>query len=145
MPQAVRAMKAAALCLLFLAGCAASATPPEPIRISRGWKGGEARFVGELRLKKGCIVAGAGKSWATPLFNPEATFGKDHRAIREGSRPAIAFGQKFAAGAAILRDDGRGWSMADVEQFYGVKIPVACPRRDVVRLHDLVAIEENPQ
>ena len=144
MPQVVRAMKAAALCLLFLAGCAASA-PPEPIRISRGWKGGEARFVGELRLEKGCIVAVAGTSRATPLFDPDATLSEDHRAIREGDRPAVAFGQRFAAGAATLRDDGRGWSIEDVEQFYGVKIPAACPRRDVMRLHDLVVIDEDPQ
>lgn len=143
MPPAVRAMRAAALCLLFLAGCAVSPVQPEPIRISRGWFGGEARFVGELRLENDCIVAGAGESWATPLFDPEATLGENRRSIREGDRPALAFGQRFAAGAATLRDDGRGWSIADIEDFYGVAIPAACPKRDVVRLHDLVVIEES--
>ena len=134
MPPAICAMRAAALCLLCLAGCAVTPVQPEPIRIARGHFGGEARFVGELRFKNGCLVAGAGESWATPLFDPEATLGEDRRSIREGDRPAVRFGQKFGAGAAHLRNNGRGWSIADIEQFFGVIIAAACPKRDVVRL-----------
>lgn len=131
-------MVTATALLLLSAGCVAATASAEPIRITRGWHGGEARFAGELRVEHGCIVAISGSRRLTPLFDADQALGAD-------ARTALPIGQKFQAGAAHLRDDGRGWSVADIERFYGVSIPSACPTRNIVRLHSLEAISEEQQ
>ena len=113
---------------------------PTLISITRGNLGGEARYVGKLRIEHRCIVAVLGKRLATVLFDPETTLGKDLQSLNERSRSPIRFGQSFAAATAVLRDNGRGWPIADIESFYGVIIPARCPHRDVIRLRHLAPI-----
>lgn len=55
---------------------------------------------------------------------------------------SIRFGERISGGAATLRDAGRGWPSRDIERFYGVTIPAACPKRDVMRLHHMEPIPE---
>lgn len=98
---------------------------------------GEARFVGELRFHNGCLVAVAGAKVATPILDRDVILQPDGSAIddvRHGLQ--IPVGKRFAAGAAWLRDDGSGWSIADIESSFGIHIPNGCPVETIVRLHD---------
>ena len=113
---------------------------PILISITRGNFGGEARFVGKLRIENRCVVAVLGTRLATVLFDPETTLGADLQSLSERGRAPILFGQSFAAATAVLRDNGRGWPIADIESFYGVNIPARCPHRDVIRLRRLAPI-----
>lgn len=108
---------------------------PILISITRGNFGGEARFVGKLH-----VVAFLGKRRANVLFDPETTLGEDLQSLSERDRAPILFGQSFSAATAVLRDNGRGWSIADIKSFYSVNIPARCPHRDVIRLRHLAPI-----
>lgn len=99
--------------------------------------GGEARFVGELGFRNGCLVAIAGAKVATPIFDRDVVLRADGSAIndiRHGLQ--IPVGKRFAAGGAWLRDNGSGWSIADIEGASGAHMPPGCPVETVVRLHD---------
>ena len=101
--------------------------------------GGEALFAGKLIEREGCLVAVADGTFATPIFDPGVVLTPEGRAIwdvRQGLN--VPIGRSFRAGAAWLRDDGRGWSVADIEAFYGTRIPAGCSTHDVIRLHDFV-------
>lgn len=114
---------------------------PNIINITRGYYGGEARFEGDLRIENGCVVAGSSSLRATPLFDADVMVGKDRQSLTQAGRVTVLFGQRFTAGSANLRESGRGWSIADIERFFGIKIPPSCPRRNIVRLHNIVVIE----
>lgn len=110
------------------------------ISITPGKFGGEARFVGKLRIENGCVVAVLGKRRATVLFDAGTTLGADLQSLSESGGAPILIGQSFAAATAVLRDNGRGWPIADIESFFGVNIPARCPHRAVIRLRRLEPI-----
>lgn len=99
--------------------------------------GGEALFTGKLFERNGCLVAGTDEVFATPVFDPGVTLtagGKTIRDVRKGVE--VPIGRPFRAGTAWMRDDGTGWSVADIEMFFGTRIPPGCPTDNVIRLHD---------
>lgn len=122
--------------VLILSGCAAHNGDGNPITIARPAFGGEAGFYGSVELQRGCIVTGGDRP-ETVLFDPDVTLTDDRSGIRDGPDGAVIFfGRKTWAGAAGLREGGKGWSIADIEEFFGVIIPKHCPTNEVVRLHD---------
>ena len=99
--------------------------------------GGEARFVGELGIRDGCLVAITGAKIATPIFDRDVVLQPDRGGvddIRHGLH--IPIGKRFSAGGAWLRENGSGWSIADIERVSGAQIPVRCSGQTVIRLHD---------
>jgi hypothetical protein len=128
------------LAILIVGGCAANCGPPQLVRIAKPLFGVEALHIGTIEVRGGCVVAGGGdRRPATVLFDPDVTLVDGNAAFRDGrSGVVVRFGQKFHAGAAILRGNGKGWSLRDIEKFFGVKLPKTCPTNDVVRLHDFI-------
>lgn len=123
----------------FLAGCSIEihkkqitimTTTPDKM-------GGEAAFVGKLIIQNGCLVAITGKKVATPIFDPGVTLQPNRLAINDPRNSRhIRIGQSFRAGTAWMRDSGNGWSVSDVETFFGVRVPSKCPTASIIRLHD---------
>lgn len=123
-----------------LLGCAAG-VPGGHITIatitSSNLFGGEALFSGKLFKRNGCLVAEADDSFATPIFDPGVTLASDGKTIRDGGLGVgVPLGRPFRAGAAWLRGDGQGWSIPDIETFFGTRLPPGCPTENVIRLHD---------
>lgn len=123
-----------------LLGCAADIPGGRltiaPITASKIF-GGEAAFWGKLLERDGCLVAGAGETFTTPIFEPNVMLtpgSKTIRDVRQGVE--VPIGRAFRAGTAVLRENGGSWSVADIETFYGMRIPPGCPIDDVIRLHD---------
>lgn len=120
---------------LVLSACAANAADGDPITIARHAFGGEALYNGILKLRRGCIVTGGDRP-ATVLFDPDVTLTDDRTAVRDGPDGVLVpFGVTVFAGSAVLREAGAGWSLAEIEEFFGVDIPDVCPTDEVVRLH----------
>jgi len=40
-----------------------------------------------------------------------------------------------------LRENAKGWPISDIERFYGVTIPAACPKDDIMRLRNMEVLE----
>lgn len=99
--------------------------------------GGEARFEGEFKIRGNCVVVGS--TWkGLPIFDPSVRLTETGDTIldsRTGVR--VAVGERFSASAAFLRDEGRGWSLSDIEQATGVAIPKGCGTNMIVRLRDI--------
>jgi len=126
-------------------GCAAH-QPARPLAIatitSAFTHGGQARFAGRLIERDGCLVATDGVNVATPIFDPGATLGADRKTISDTRAGVeVPIGRPFRASAAWLRDHDQGWSVADIETFYGTRIPPGCPTNNVIRLHDFEMAE----
>lgn len=128
--------------VITLAGAwTAHAVPAQPITIARPAFGGQALFEGRITLRNGCFTTDS-EYPATILFDPDVTLSETKKAIRHGAGGAvIALGNPSRASAAWLRQDNNGWSIEDIETFYGVEIPINCPTANVVRLHDFEPIE----
>lgn len=131
---------------MSLPGCAADA-PGGSLTIatitSSYTLGGEALFSGQLVKRNGCLVASAGKGFATPIFDPGVTLAADGNTIDDVRHNVqVPIGRPFRAGAAWLRGDGQGWPIRDIEAFFGTRIPPGCPTDNVVRLHDFVITGE---
>jgi hypothetical protein len=98
--------------------------------------GGEARFEGELHIRENCIVVGSGRT--LPIFDPSVRLTETGDAIldsRTGVR--IAVGEHFSAAAAFFRDEGRGWSLSDIERATGVDVSEGCDTDAIVRLRNI--------
>ena len=126
--------------MLVLSGCA-TGTHRDKIAIltvtTDRQFGGEARFSGEWRIRNGCLVASAGKRVATPIFDTGVILQPDASAIRHARNGVrISVGQRFHAGTAWIRNNGGGWSVSEIEAFFGIRIPSGCPTADIIRLHD---------
>jgi hypothetical protein len=141
-------MRAALLVPLVLAtvGCAAD-VPRQRLTIatiaSSNLFGGEALYRGKLVERAGCIVAAADGSFATPIFDPGVTLADDGEALVDAHEGVqVPIGRLFEAGTAWLRDDGEGWSLAEIDSFYGTRIPPGCPTDNVIRLHDFEVTEQ---
>lgn len=104
--------------------------------------GGEALFSGTLIARDGCLVANANEGYATPIFDPGVILSQSGKAIKDvWEGVEIPIGRSFRAGTAWLRDGGQGWSVGDIERFYGTRIPASCPTDNVIRLHDFELTE----
>lgn len=126
---------------LALSGCATAAIEAQPITIDRDAFGGEALFVGSIESIDGCIVTRRTNS--TVLFDQGVNMLPTGDGVFDpATGNTIRFGERISGGAATLREDGRGWPVRDIERFYGVTIPAACPKRDVMRLHNMEPIPE---
>lgn len=138
MSAAISKMKAfwPGLAILFAAGCAANSGRPHLVRIAKPLFGGEALYTGAIGVHRGCVVTEGGGKRATILFDPDVTLVDGGTAIRDGLGVVIKFGERVRPGAATLRQNGRGWSLHDINAFYGVELPENCPQDEVVRLHD---------
>ena len=124
-----------------LSGCATAAIEAQPITIDRDAFGGQALFGGSIESIDGCIVTG--RSNSTVLFDQGVTLLPTGDGVFDpATGNSIRFGERISGGAAVLRDAGRGWPIHDIERFYGVTIPAACPKRDVMRLHHMEPIPE---
>jgi hypothetical protein len=134
------------ICLLGLAimltgGCAASGGPPQLVRIAKPLFGGEAGFAGSVEVHRGCVVTMHNGRPQTVLFDSDVALVSDGTGFRDGSDgKIIRFGQEFRAGAAEIRRKGKGWSLKDIQAFFGAKLPENCPKDEVVRLHDFTPV-----
>ena len=130
------------LAILFASGCSANGGPPQLLRIAKPWFGGEAAYTGAIEIHRGCVVAVGGGKRATILFDPDVMLVDGGTAIRDGSSgEVIRFGEQVHAFAAILLSGDRGWSVHDIQSFYGVKLSESCPKDEVVRLHDFKPVD----
>jgi hypothetical protein len=129
--------------LALLAAAAAPAPAPADERPaiatigSENMFGGEALFTGRLAVRDGCLVADFGSGVATPVFDPGVILSPDGKTLHDPAQGSeLPLGRRFSAGSAWMRDGGTGWTVAEIEAFYGTRIPPGCPTHNVIRLHD---------
>lgn len=129
-----------AWCLVVVLTACSTTHGEMPLTIARDAFGGGAQFVGRLQMSKGCVVAtGAFGEPSTVLFDPDIRLTGDGAALFDPQTGrTIRFNVPIAGGAAELRSDGNGWAVADIERFFGVRMPANCPRDAVMRLHDMI-------
>lgn len=102
--------------------------------------GGEALFRGHIELRGRCVVAvGPTGKPSLPIFDATVSLNEAGDGIVDArSGLQIAIGERFHAAAATFRDDGEGWSLADIEGATGVRLPKDCGDT-IVRLRDMEA------
>lgn len=126
-----------------LSGCAAALIEAQPITIDRDAFGGQALFQGSIAAIDGCIVTRGYRGNSTVLFDHGVTLLPTGDGVFDpATGNSIRFGARITGGAAVLRDAARGWPIHDIERFYGVTIPAACPKSDLARLHDMEPVQE---
>lgn len=126
---------------MALSGCATTMIQAQPITIDRDAFGGQALFLGSIAAIDGCIVTRGGNS--TVLFDRGVTLLPISDGVFDlATGNSIRFGARISGGAATLRDAGRGWPIDDIESFYGVTIPAACPKENMIRLHHMEPVQE---
>lgn len=124
--------------LSFLAACQTALAHPQLIAIASPAMGGEALFHGTLAIKKGCVVSLGGQRIAAVLFDPGVTLSEDRtRIIDPRAHGNVRLAVPIFGGTAHLRENGKGWSIVDIERFFGVTIPAGCPTKNVMRLHGM--------
>lgn len=129
--------------LLGLTACAGAAPVAQPVTIARPAFGGEAQFRGQLAMEKGCIVAFGTRKSINVLFHPGVKLLDAGQGVSDpATGQSIRFGEPVTGGAASLRDNGRGWSISDIESFYGVSLP---PRLPASECHALASFHPNPR
>lgn len=135
-------LRVASLVAFGLVSCAPLDRPPALIRVAQAkFGGGQAQFRGKLEVRNGCVVT-AGTHSATVLFDPDVALVNQGTAIRDRRRGfTIRFGELIRASAAWPRNNGDGWSVKEIERFYGTYIPANCPHDEVVRLDDFEPTE----
>lgn len=107
--------------------------------------GGEAHYEGRLRVENGCVVVASQGRTAVPIFDPSVRLidsGNGLIDVATGRR--FRFGDRLSAAAAWLRDDGRGWSFADIEAAVGPLVPPRCGGENVVRLKRFEPVRPRP-
>jgi hypothetical protein len=111
-----------------MAAATGRAAPPRLLVASPESRvGGEARYEGVLRVENGCVVVVADGRRALPIFDASVALEGGGGAIVDGARNRrVALGERLRASAAYLREDGTGWSVADVERLTGVQVPAGC-------------------
>ena len=104
--------------------------------------GGEAYYEGTLRVENGCVVVGSSGSVAVPIFDPSVRLlDTGNELIDEATGRRFRFGIRIRASAAWLRDNGRGWSPADIDTVVGSTVPAQCNRHTVLRLAELQFVQ----
>lgn len=121
-----------------VAACQSLPSSSQVIIIARPALAGEALFHGELVVVRGCVVAKGDRRNSAVLFDPGVTLLPSGEGLHDSvSGNDIPFGQRINAGGAVLRENGKGWPISDIESFYGVTIPADCPKENVMRLRAL--------
>jgi hypothetical protein len=103
--------------------------------------GGQALFRGHIEIRGRCIVAvGPTGQTSLPIFDATVSLNDTSDGIVDArSGVHISIGQQFRAGAATFRrDNGKGWSLADIKQATGVSVPNGCGST-IVMLRDIEA------
>jgi hypothetical protein len=141
MPTACRLVVLAGA--LLLGACQSAPEQPRPIAFARDAFAGEALYRGTLKIHYGCIVSPGYRGNITVLFDPGVVLTSSSDGLydpRTGN--TIRFGHKMQGGGGILRENGKGWPISDIERFYGVSVPRGCPKGNVMRLHKMEEIAE---
>jgi hypothetical protein len=138
------------LAVPLLYGCAATvdrasleerSSPRLVVASSESPVGGEARYEGELQIRNGCVVVVSNGRTALPIFDSSVKLAGEGGGIVESRNGrAIAFGGRVYASAAHLRQDGEGWSLLNIENSLGAKVPKDCGDT-IVRLRDISGAE----
>ena len=128
--------------IALLSACQTMEPRTEVLIVTRSTSGGQALFRGSIEARAGCLVAVSGDRIATVLFDPGVRLASDEGIIEANTDRAIKFGAKLEGASAILRENGSGWQLTDLEQYFGVTIPKTCPSDNVMRLRDMVILEE---
>ena len=126
---------------LLLGACQSAPIQPRPITIARDAFAGEALYRGTLEIRDGCIVSS--RRNFTVLFDPGVVLTANSDGLYEPrTGNTIRFGQEMQGGGGILRENGKGWPILDIERFYEVSIPSGCPMDNVMRLHAMKEVAE---
>ncbi|MEP3157677.1 MAG: hypothetical protein ABJO64_15290 [Nitratireductor sp.] len=143
MQPARRLVRIAAFALLIpLTACQSAPASPHLITIARPAMAGEALFRGEMAVVRGCVVIKGSRRNSTVLFDPGVTLLPSRNGLHDPlSGKDIPFGQLISGGGGVLRNNGRGWPISDIERFYGVTISAACPKGDIIRLRNFEVLE----
>lgn len=128
---------------LVLAACQSAPIQPRPITIARDAFAGEALYRGTLEIRDGCIVSSGSRRNFTVLFDPGVVLTSGSDGLYEPrTGNTIRFGHRIQGGGGNLRENGNGWPISDIERFYGVSIPRACPKGNVMWLHKMEEVAE---
>ena len=143
MQTARRMVKFAALALAIpLTASQRAPSSPHLGTIARPAFAGEALFRGELAVVRGCVVAKGDRRNSTALFDPGVTLLPSVEGLHDPhSGNDIPFSQRISGGGGFLRENAKGWPISDIERFYGVTIPAACPKDDIMRLRNMEVLE----
>ena len=126
---------------LLLGACQSAPIQPRPITIAREAFAGEALYRGTLEIRDGCIVSS--RRNFPVLFDPGVVLTANSDGLYEPrTGNTIRFGQEMQGGGGILRENGKGWPILDIERFYEVSIPSGCPMDNVMRLHAMKEVAE---
>ncbi|MEC9016290.1 MAG: hypothetical protein VYC29_00040 [Pseudomonadota bacterium] len=91
---------------------------------------------------RGCVVMKGPRRNSTVLFDPGVTLLPSVEGLHDPhSGNDIPFGQRISGGGGFLRENAKGWPISDIERFYGVTIPAACPKDDIMRLRNMEVLE----
>ena len=143
MQPARRLVRVAALALAVpLTACQSAQSPPHLITIARPAMAGEALIRGELSVVRSCVVLRGEHRNSTVLFDPGVTLLPSGEGLHDPqSGSDISFGQHISGGGGVLRENGKGWPISDIERFYGVTIPTDCSKDNVMRLRRMEVLE----
>ena len=143
MQPARRLVRIAALALVIqLTACQGAPSSPHLITIAKPARAGEALIRGELAVVRGCVVMKGPRRNSTVLFDPGVTLLPSVEGLHDPhSGNDIPFGQRISGGGGFLRENAKGWPISDIERFYGVTIPAACPKDDIMRLRNMEVLE----
>ena len=128
--------------LILLTACQSVPSSLHLLTIAKPARAGEALFRGELAVVRGCVVAKGDRRNETILFDPGVTLLPSGDGLHDPhSGNDIPFGQRINGGGGVLRENGKGWPISDIERFYGVTIPTGCPKDNVMRLRNMEVLE----
>ena len=131
-----------AVLVVPVVACQSAPSSPHLITIARPAFAGEALFRGELEVVRGCVVVNGDRRSSAVLFDPGVTLLPSGDGLHDPhSGNDIPFGQRISGGGGVLRENGRGWPISDIERFYGVTIPAACPKDDIIRLRNMEVLK----
>ena len=129
--------------MTLAAACATGPSELHLFTIAKPALGGEALFHGMLLAKHGCVIVNQANGETTILFDPGVALTENRDGLRDArTGKTVHFRKLIRGGAADLRSGGRGWSVADIEGFFGVSIDGGCPTGNVMRLHDMQELEQ---
>lgn len=103
--------------------------------------GGQALLEGGLRIVRGCVIVSSGEREVLPIFDPSVRLEPSGRAILDAETgERVRVGGRLRGSAAYLRDNGIGWTDAEISRFTGASVPADCGDT-VVRVSSITAIE----
>lgn len=95
---------------------------------------GEAYVEGNLVVSNGCVSVGSSNSHSTILFEAGTVLElQDGAYVVRTPYGEFPLGARVKGAGSVLRDEGRGWSIASIDDFLVTPLARRCSR-DVVRL-----------